>query len=97
MTSGLQKYSRTPCGPFYDFVQYTEEYGADVSAEKLAAFRDAVSELVLYKSASKTDFNNKPILQEKFSGLSCHYFYMTVSDRDKYYAGLDWTRRVYPQ
>lgn len=94
--NGLQKYSRTPCGPFYDFVQYTTLYPREADQTQIDRLNNAMSKLVIYKSASDKDFNGRMIKKENFSGVSCHYYYNNIGDRNQYYSTLDWTRRVYP-
>lgn len=93
----LQKYSRSPSGPFYDFGQYTSEWGAKLGADwDEAAFRGAMEKAVVYKAASATGFDRREIKPENFSGLSCHYFYDDSTEETEYYKRLDWWKAVYP-
>ena len=95
-TSDLQKYSRSPSGPFYDFGQYTSEWGSTLGEEwDDAAFRRALDEVVVYKAASSFGFDRNPIRPENFSGISCHYFKENGSENNEYYKTLDWFKAVY--
>lgn len=93
----LQKYSRSPNGPFYDFGQYTRLWGAerpDAGWDE-AAFTEALDAAVVYKRASERDFRNQAIDPDNYSGISCHYFYDAETDASEYYKQLDWYKAVY--
>lgn len=95
----LQRYSRSPNGPFLDFGQYTRTWGAnrpDAGWDE-AAFTRALDATVIYKAASDYGFDGRAILPENFSGISCHYFYDDESEKAEYYKKLDWFKAVYPR
>ncbi len=95
-TRELQLYSRSPNGPFYDFGQYTRSWGASLGEQWDAArFEQALQNAVIYKAASATGFDRRPINPENFSGLSVHYFDDFEDDASEYYKRLDWFRDVY--
>ena len=102
----LIKYSRSPCGPFYDFGQMTSAFelpqGNNTPHDKaVEEFKDALADVVLYKSSSEYNFNYPGygiirdewlIDTEAFSGLNCRYFHNAddlVADGG-YYLTLDW-------
>lgn len=93
---GLQKYSRSPNGPFYDFGQYTMEWGKSLGeswdAEGFASIMNAA---VIYKASSDRGFDNKAIDPDIYSGVSCHYFFEDYTDESDYYKSLDWFKDVY--
>lgn len=94
--SNLQKYSRSPSGPFYDFGQYTSEWGRTLENEwDDTAFREALDKVVIYKAASSVGFDHREINPDHFSGLSCHYFYDYETEESEYYKKLDWYKAVY--
>lgn len=92
----LQRYTRGSTGPFFDFGQYTSEWGASLGeAWDENAFRDALNDVVIYKAASATGFDRRPIKPENFSGVSCCYFYDDQLPETDYYKTLDWYKDVY--
>lgn len=92
----LQKYSRLPSGPFYDFGQYTSLMGESLDEGwNRQNFESALEQTVLYKAASARGFDNRSILPENFSGISCHYFDGEENDENTYYKSLDWFNDVY--
>ena len=94
---GLQVYSRGKNGPFYDFGQYTRRVVAlSPNALPIEEFEEAMDKFVVYKAATKYDFANREIIQENYSGLSCHLYNPTADDNaTAYYRSLDWYERVY--
>lgn len=96
-SSGLQVYSRFRHGPFYDFGQYTRlmaESKEDIP--DLAEFRNVMDNFVIYKAATEKDFAGRYIVQENFSGLSCHLYNPNdIDTKTAYYRSLDWYKRVY--
>ena len=94
---GLQNYSRLSKYPFYDFGQYTRRMaGSNEDAPSEDEFEKVMSDYVVYKAATKYDFRHQEILQENFSGVSCHLFNPANSSKDtEYYKTLDWYKRVY--
>lgn len=92
----MQDYARRPHGPFYDFGQYTK-LKASGNAEALARFESAMARMIVYKSVSDYDFNNRPVNVSEYSGISCHLYTGPDSKRNIYYSGLDWSKRVYPK
>lgn len=96
-SSGLQTYTRGKIGPFYDFGQYTKR---KMQAADDKGIRDefdaAMSDFVIWKAATETDFNYRPIAPDNFSGISCYRFDpSSTSKKDEYYKTLDWYNRVY--
>lgn len=63
--SELVKYSRRPCGPFYDFGQMTSLFSASGSGdktdadqrEKITVFWDVLKSMTLYSSSSEYNFS----------------------------------------
>lgn len=96
LQSALQKYSRNPNGPFYDFGQYTRTWGESLGeAWDGERFRKALEATVIYKVASSRGFDGKPIKPENFSGLSCCFFEDYLTEESEYYKTLDWYKDVY--
>lgn len=92
----LYNYARRPDGPFYDFGQYTREWGNSLGdAWSEQDFNQALSRLVIFKESSERDFSNKVIKPENFSGISVHFFDDTYEPEEEYYKTLDWFKRVY--
>lgn len=92
----LQKYTRGYMNGFYDLGQYTRTWGQNGATDWDGdAFEDALTKLVLYKSASSTGFDNKPVKKENFSGISTAYYENDGTKRSEYYRRLDWYRDVY--
>lgn len=97
----LQKYSRNEVKyPLYDFGQYTTLMAeSNIQSPDISEFNEAMSEFVVFKAASRYDFNfpePKPIDQDVFSGLSCHLYNKEDNSRIvEYYRTLDWFKRVY--
>lgn len=94
---GLQVYSRGKNGPFYDFGQYTRRIvESNPNALPIEDFEAAMDKFVIYKAATKYDFANREIIQENYSGLSCHLYNREADDNaTAYYHTLDWSQRVY--
>ncbi len=97
--NGLQKYSRSHFGPFYDFGQYTRLMAqSNPDAPSVEEFDAVMDNFVVYKAATDKDFNFNPISPENYSGISCYCFSETdSSDKALFYHTLDWYKRVYPQ
>ncbi len=95
----LQRYSRPPNGPFFDFGQYSRVWGESRSEGDwdTQAFTQALDKVVIYKAASSYGFDGRPIDPENFSGISCHYFEDYDMPDDNYYKQLDWYKAVYPR
>lgn len=96
-TSSLQNYARNAVGPFYDFGKYTLLKG-DASGYEIDAseWQNILDEFVIYKDATPTDFNGRPIDLINYSGISTHNYDSTLqSEKEKYYRSLDWYKRVY--
>ena len=94
-TYGLQCYTRSTTGPFYDFRQVTRLKGGG-SEEAVNAFNKAMEKFVVWSAATKKDFNNRPITPENFSGISTYLFDPEKNDsKNTYYKTLDWYKRVY--
>lgn len=92
----LYNYARRPDGPFYDFGQYTREWGNSLGeAWSEEDFNQALDKLVIFKDSSTKDFSGKLILPENFSGISVHFFDDTEEPAEEYYKTLDWFERVY--
>lgn len=93
----LLKYSCYSNGPFYDFGQYTTEWGKSLGASwDPTEFESAMDELVIYKSASDKNWDRRPINAENFSGIGVHYYREDDEPDEQYYTTLDWFKRVYP-
>lgn len=95
---GLQKYSRSSHGPFYDFGQYVRECADQNDMQQLKSdFESAMNRFVVYKAATPRDFNGNVIASDNFSGLSCfHYSPESSTDKAKYYRSLKWYDMIYP-
>ncbi len=95
--SGLQCYSRRSVGPFYDFGQYTGRMASLANVDlNETGFNQAMKEFVIWKAATPVDFNYNEIVQDNFSGISCHLYNPASStDKSKFYTRLDWFKRVY--
>ena len=95
----LQRYSRAPNGPFFDFGQYSRTWGESRTDGDwdTAAFTEALDDVVVYKAASARGFDGRAIDPENFSGISCHYFEDYEMPADDYYKQLDWYKAVYPR
>ena len=92
----FHNFGRSGIGPFFDFGDYTRQWGAGYDGEwSVADFDAALDCLVVYKAASAKDFSGKNIDPEKFSGLTVHYFDDLWDDPSNYYMQLDWFKRVY--
>lgn len=95
-TTTLQRYSRDPNGPFYDFGQYTNDWGSTLETGwDSHAFNNLLNMVVKYKAASEVGFDRRPINPENFSGISCHYFKDNGKAENEYYKLLDWYKVVY--
>ncbi len=94
---GLQVYSRGKNGPFYDFGQYTRRIAeSNPNALPVEDFEEAMDKFVIYKAATQYNFAGKEIIQENYSGLSCHLYNRAATDNaTAYYRTLDWAQRVY--
>ncbi|MDE7160528.1 MAG: hypothetical protein K2O24_06785 [Muribaculaceae bacterium] len=103
----LQNYARRPCGPFYDFGQYTRLYSqAYPEGEPLRiAFDAAMDKFVVtsrctpynfhvWSSSSYTDPNVYTWDTDIFSGITCHYPDPSTVAEENYYRSLDWWKRV---
>ena len=92
----LQTYHRPPLTALCDFGQYTTAQGASLgnswSAEN---FNSLLDKLVIYKAVSPTDWRNRPIDRDNYSGISVFYFEDLGTDEAEYYKGLDWFKAVY--
>ena len=102
----LLKYSRKPCGPFYDFRQFTLGFTSTNAEsqdrfEKANRFMELLSDLTLYKKSSSFNFSYPGygplrseylIPEENFGGINCHWFSSSEADFDTYYRTLDWYR-----
>ena len=55
-----------------------------------------LSQVVIYKAATKRDFSGTIIPQDRYSGISTHlYNALNNSDNEKYYQSLDWFNRIF--
>lgn len=94
--SGLQKYTRGSIGPFYDFGQYTRLMSAqNESIAEIEQFEEALDNMTIYAAATDVDFNYSPLIQDNFSGISCHLFFDDGGRKSGFYKTLDWYKRVY--
>lgn len=99
-TSYMLKYTNnsTPSyGPFYDLGDFTKEVasekGLEITAEE---WQDLISQLVIYKAATATDYNRNRIDKEKYSGIST-YIYRPEDNslKEAYFESLDWFNEVF--
>lgn len=94
-TGSLQNYSRMS-DAFYDLGQYVRKYAElNGASSKIGKFDRAMDNFIIYTVASEKDFNNQPILQENYSGISTHIFKNSSSEKETYYRTLDWFKAVY--
>lgn len=54
--------------------------------------RDILTKLIVYKSATKRDFNNREIDTEQFNGFSCTIYDSQTND---YYRELEWFKHIW--
>lgn len=97
--SGMQYYSGSQrvAYPFYDLGQYTKAMAAsNPAAPDIQEFDRIMDQLVIFKAATPYDFISRPIDPAKYSGISCHLYRDTDTDRAAdYYRTLSWYERVY--
>lgn len=95
----LQKYSRSPFGPFYDLREYVRNSVEGLSGDSealLQNFETALDEMVVYKSCSEISFNsyssyNREMWdQEKYSGLSVWHPGLGSSAFQEYLHQTEW-------
>lgn len=95
--SRLQKYTRGRIGPFYDFGQVTRLKAAETGLGH-SSFDDAMSRFIIWKDATDTDFNYRPIDSDNYSGVSCFLFDPDSNDeKNSYYRCLDWYKKIYQE
>lgn len=100
--SSLHLYSRNPCGPFYDIMEFTSGFEPSAGADKaimehdkcLGRFLDTLDKMVVYSRCSGFDFRGYEIEKSKFSGINCHYFPTVADINDSYYRTLGWCKAV---
>lgn len=86
----IHNYSRlSNSGPFYDMGELLDSY-TGVPQEYMAAFHDAMEEVVVYKKASTFDFSSQWINQQTYSGLTMHHYVDNGTANEIFYTGLDW-------
>lgn len=94
------KYTRLSTGPFYDLGDYVKALAAlqDINITN-EDWEEALKICVKYKAATPTDFNYKPIDQERYSGLSTHYYNfldgIEYTEAEQYYQSLDWYQTLF--
>lgn len=96
-TSGFIKYTRGTTGPFYDLGDYTkamaELKGVSLTNEE---WNSALDQCVIYKAATPTGFDNRPIDPERYSGISTHIYDFEInSASENYYQSYDWFKSVF--
>lgn len=92
----LQIYTRNNLSiPGYDFGQFTLEGIPSDRHPLRQSFAKAMSDFVVIKSITPTDFNYRPFDAAVFSGLSCHYYDGADTETNRYYRQLKWYKRVY--
>lgn len=96
-TFGLQKYTRLSIGPFYDFGQYSSLMlqNSD-SSYRIEEFNRLMDNFIIYKAATKNDFNYNEINKENFSGISTHiYDSKSFSEEEEFFRSLDWYEAIF--
>lgn len=90
--SSVFNYARRPYGPFYDLGQYYRVMASANGIYKsyVDAFNQAIDNIVIYRAASTKDFNNRPIFDENFSGISVHHFEDDGTEDAEFYKRLSW-------
>lgn len=96
-TETMQKYTRSPASPAYDFRQYLElaaaKSGVQLDSNEIDA---AFKKFTIVKYASLYDFSYRPISQENYSGISAHIYDPTSTGAvENFYRSLGWYKEVF--
>lgn len=99
-TSFLMKYSRYTVGPFYDFGDYMRamlmDENGNIPSELKEEMDTLLDNFVKFKAATNYDFSYKRIDQERYSGISTHFYQKNLnSSSEDYYRSLDWYKKVF--
>lgn len=97
--TSVLNYARRPYGPFYDLGQYYRVLSSanGLSQQYIDAIDYCIDRIVIYRAASTRDFNNRPIPEENFSGISVHHFDDDGSEDAEFYKRLKWYASIWAE